>query len=294
MISFQLAHGIRQDAAWADDFRPKCNSSLLVKTYFSNATRFEVLGEVVTKEMHGPVHQIMCSSFIVILLPVRKSRTEHWRASCNLATKSEESEIWWLMCVKPCRHASRKAITPTCAAAWRTHGKNSCTANGRGWRNWMFRNLNRNRRQTDTNRDFSGGRNAVFTLFSCCRWQIKSMLLLSGVQVKRLDRSDLLAHFRKHGPRNTYLASTCNVYLPTGDKAKLVYILPKIHGQICHGEAWRHACSSPAVIGPGCGCSGGSLCACQNIHLRLAEAPIFETDVCISVGGWRWQGAGFA
>lgn len=53
------------------------------------------------------------------------------------------------------------------------------------------------------------------------------MLLLSGVQVKRLDRSDLLAHFRKHGPRNTYLASTCNVYLPTGDKAKLVYILPK-------------------------------------------------------------------
>ena len=42
-----------------------------------------------------------------------------------------------------------------------------------------------------------------------------------------MDRTELLRHFREHGARATYLASSCDVTLPTGEKACLVYVFPK-------------------------------------------------------------------
>ncbi|CAE7620467.1 unnamed protein product [Symbiodinium sp. KB8] len=47
------------------------------------------------------------------------------------------------------------------------------------------------------------------------------------MQEKRLDRAAILKHYRAHGPRATYLASSCDVTLSTDEKAKLVYVLPK-------------------------------------------------------------------
>ena len=56
-------------------------------------------------------------------------------------------------------------------------------------------------------------------------------------KVRRLDRTDLLEHFRKHGARGTYLASACDVVLQNGDKARVADVLPKYTS--------RHASEKP-------------------------------------------------
>ena len=53
-----------------------------------------------------------------------------------------------------------------------------------------------------------------------------------SLQVKRLDRDGLVRHFQSHGARQTYLASACDLPLPTSETAKLVYVMPK------HNLAW--------------------------------------------------------
>lgn len=64
-----------------------------------------------------------------------------------------------------------------------------------------------------------------FRLFQrewCC-----NALLFFACQVRRLDRADLLAHFRKCGARGTYIATTADLFLQTGQKARVVFALPK-------------------------------------------------------------------
>lgn len=45
--------------------------------------------------------------------------------------------------------------------------------------------------------------------------------------MKRLDRQDLLSHFRKHGATKTFMAQTCNKYVENLGRAKLCYVMPK-------------------------------------------------------------------
>ena len=42
----------------------------------------------------------------------------------------------------------------------------------------------------------------------------------------RLDRAELVQHFRKHGARGTYLAAVCD-HEVGGERVKLTYTMPK-------------------------------------------------------------------
>ena len=44
---------------------------------------------------------------------------------------------------------------------------------------------------------------------------------------RRLDRATIVKHWRQHGPRGTYLASTCKNVLADGRIAKLLFVMPK-------------------------------------------------------------------
>ena len=46
-------------------------------------------------------------------------------------------------------------------------------------------------------------------------------------QVKRLDRAEIIAHCRKVGATGTFLATSCDKVLPTGQRATHLYVFPK-------------------------------------------------------------------
>ena len=46
-------------------------------------------------------------------------------------------------------------------------------------------------------------------------------------QSKRLDLNKLLAHYRVEGPKHTFLTRSCHLLLPTGERARRVYVMPK-------------------------------------------------------------------
>jgi hypothetical protein len=47
------------------------------------------------------------------------------------------------------------------------------------------------------------------------------------LQAQRLDRDKIVAHYQEAGPRNTFLAFTCEKQLRTGEVAKLCYVMGK-------------------------------------------------------------------
>ena len=88
--------------------------------------------------------------------------------------------------------------------------------------------------------------------------------------MRRLDRSDLLDHFRKHAARGTYVASTCDLVLQNGDKARVAYVMPKY--------TLRHASEKPEEMRA---MLKLSLASTRDMVLRALEHPETSTyDVC--------------
>ena len=67
----------------------------------------------------------------------------------------------------------------------------------------------------------------------------------NGVRkARRLDRTAIVKHWRKHGPRGTYVATTCDKVLDCGSRATLLFVMPKF---ALHYAAERHQDMTAAV-----------------------------------------------
>ena len=67
----------------------------------------------------------------------------------------------------------------------------------------------------------------------------------NGVRkARRLDRASIVKHWRKHGPRGTYVATTCDKVLDDGSRATLLFVMPKF---ALHFAAERHQDMTAAV-----------------------------------------------
>ena len=43
---------------------------------------------------------------------------------------------------------------------------------------------------------------------------------------RRLDRASIVKHWREHGPRGAYVATTCDKVLDDGSRATLLFVVP--------------------------------------------------------------------
>ena len=104
-------------------------------------------------------------------------------------------------------------------------------------------------------------------------------------KVKRLDRAAILAHYRQHGPRGTFLASTCKVTLASSKKASIVYVMPKYKLSLCWDDKdGMAACMKLALASDGesvrtaCNAATGTYDVYTHMRLRQRFTTIYVTD----------------
>lgn len=110
--------------------------------------------------------------------------------------------------------------------------------------------------------------------------------VVTKTKARRLDRDKIVAHYQEAGPRNTFLASTCEKQLRTGEVAKLCYVMGKHQlsyakdkprdMQACMQLALaetsadiQDACRSPKT---------GAYCLHRHAYLRQAFVTIYVTS----------------